>query len=288
MAFHRDRRDLFQGAKQAHEVAFYYSERTRAFNAGTHIATQAMARDVLMRAHAPFGYLLAERRAEMAEFRAMILAEVECLSDAEAFDLAAYALAGGGLMVVGAATGRYDEMRRLRPRNVLAGALGLAWDDGSPAFSMRVGKGRVAFMPALIAPEGDAAELVEQGRKKADPYFMLDSTQWRPARNGADLVRMLEWSADGFRFEPLVPDTVVIEYARQEQRRRWLLHLVNYDLDKDLGDFEVLCRGFAPQRAEAFTPDSPTPSVAVLPGVASGPAAIRVGGFHRYLIVAVE
>ena len=287
MAFHRERRDLWLNARQAHDVALYYSERTRALNAGTPIATTNIVRDVLMRAHVPFGYLIEERRAELGEFRSVVLPEVECMTDDEAADLAAYVRDGGGLVILGANTGDFDELRCRRPRNALASALGLEWSDGSPSSTARVGKGRVAFMPMLVTPEGTPAELVAQAGEEDDPYFRLKPTEWHAARNGGDMVRMLRWTAKAFRLEPIVPDTVVAEFVMQEDPARYLVHLVNFDLENDVGPFEILCNGVTPCSAEAHTPDGNAPAVEIAPAQADAPAALRVDGFHRYLVVAV-
>ena len=118
-------------------------------------------------------------------------------------------------------------------------------------------------------------------------YFHLQSTQWHPARNAADMVRMLRWAARDFRLEPVVPDTVVAEFTRQQDPLRYMVHLVNFDLARDVGPFEILCRGFTPLHADAFTPDGDAPDVDVIPAGPDATASVRVDpGFHRYLIVA--
>jgi len=287
MAFHCDRRDLFCGAVQAHDVAIYYSERNYALNSGTPLATQHLARDVMMRGHVPFGYLLAERRNEMSEFRAMVLPEIESLSDTEAREIAAYVRAGGALLVLGANTGRYDEYRRLRRKNALSSRLRVAWTDASSAFTARVGKGRVAFLPQLQSPEGLPQELVEADRaENRTPYLILRTELWRLPVNAAEMLQLLQWAAGGYRFDVLVPNTVVVEFVRQPDRKRHLIHLVNYDLTRDVGPFEIKCH--SPVRiARTFTPDGKSPKVRI-GGEGIGPKVIRIEGFHRYLIVAVS
>ena len=286
LAFHRDRRDLFGGAVQAHDVAIYFSERNYALNSGTPMVTQNLARDVMMQGHVPFGYLLAELRAEMGEFRAIVLPEVESLTDAEAADIAAYVRAGGGLLVLGANTGRYDEYRRMRRKNAFASRLGVAWTDASSAFTARVGKGRVAFLPQLQSPDGTPAELLEADLAQKNRFSILRPQLWRLPLNAADMLQRLAWASGGYRFDVLVPNTVVAEFARQPARKRHLIHLVNYDLTRDVGPFEINCHG--PVRAaRAYTPDGTSPKVRI-PGERGKPGTIQIEGFHRYLIVAVS
>ena len=289
MAFHRDRRALFRNAGQAHDVAVYYSERTRALNCGTPIITSLLARDVMLRGHVPFGFLLAERRKGMAEFRCLVLPEVECMTEAEAADLAAYVRNGGGLLVLGANTGRYDELRRLHRENVLAAQLGIEWSADSSAFTVRVGKGRVAFLPRLAMFEGNPADLIRAPEEISDPHYLFKTphTEWHLPMNSAEMISLLRWACDGFHFELTVPDSVVVEFARQDEPPRYLVHLVNFDLERDVGPFEILCRGIQAAEVEAATPDGPAPAAELLPRAGSASDVVRVEGFHRYLIVAV-
>jgi hypothetical protein len=223
----------------------------------------------------------------MDEFRAMVLPEVESMSDAEAADIAAYVRGGGGLLVLGASTGRYNEFRRLRPslENALGSRLGVTWTDASSAFTARAGKGRVAFLPQLQSADGTPAELVKADLAQNNRYSILRPQLWRPPVNAPEMLQLLEWASGGYRFDVLVPSTVVVEFVRQPERRRYLIHLVNYDLARDVGPFEIECN--VPVRnARAFTPDGTPPKVRVCGG--GGSKAIQVEGFHRYLIVAVS
>ena len=285
MAFHRDCRHLFRDAVQAHDVALYFSERNYALNSGTPMVTQNLARDVMMRGHVPFGYLLAERRDEMGKFRAMVLPELESLTDSEASDIAAYVRGGGGLLVLGSSTGRYDEYRRLRRKNALASGLGVGWDDASSAFTARVGKGRVAFVPQLQSPDGTPAELLKADLAQKNRFSILRPQLWRPPLNAADMLERLEWASGGYRFDVLAPNAVVVEFARQSARERYLIHLVNYDLGREVGPFEINCH--VPVRSvRAFTPDGKSPKVRL--GSAKSKPSIQVDGFERYLILTVS
>ena len=286
LAFHRDRRDLFRGTRQAHDVAIYYSEPNYALNCGTPLVTANLARDVMMRGHVPFGYLLAARRGEMKEFRALVLPEVESIAETEAADIAAYVRAGGGLLVLGANTGRYNEFRRLHRKNALTSRLGVAWTDRSSSFTARVGRGRVAFLPQLLSPDGTPAELARDDRaEKQYHFYAVRPDQWRPPLNAAEMLQLLEWASGGYRFDVLVPNTVVVEFARQRRPKRHLINLVNFDLDRPVGPFEIRCH-LGVRRVRAFTPDGKAPPVRLVRGT-DGEAVLQVAGFSRYLILAV-
>lgn len=287
MAFHRDRRDLYQDTCQAHDVAIYFSERTRTLNCGTPIATSLLAHEVMLRGHVPFGFLSAGRLDELSQFRALVLPEVECLSDAEASALAEYVRNGGGLLVLGENTGRYDEFRILRKRNELCAALDLDWPANTTAFTLSVGRGRVAFLAGLLTPEGRPEDLARTSKETTKPYFFLRHTDWHHPLNAVEMLKMLQWAADGFRFELTVPDTVVVEFVEQSPQNRYLVHLVNFDLAHDIGPFELICRDKTVVGATAVTPDGEAPKVQAQRS-ADGFLQVRVTGFHRYLVLIMD
>jgi len=290
MAFHRDRRDIFHGAIPAQNAAMYYSERTRALNCGTPIVTSQLAMDVMLRGHVPFGYLLSTHRRELSNFSVIVLSEIECMTDEEANDIADYVRKGGGLLILGANTGGFNQFRDTRENNVLLENLGLKWSDGTTAFSTHADAGRVAFMPELVAPEGNPTKIVDRWIKihkdRKIPGFAMNPWEWSTPMNACQFHALLRWASNGYRFEPLVADSVAVEFVKQKNPARHLIHLVNFDLDNDVAPFEIICNGIAVNKAEVFTPDSKTTSIEIVNE--QGKTALRINGFHRYLIVAVS
>ncbi|MDO9542990.1 MAG: beta-galactosidase [Kiritimatiellia bacterium] len=284
--FHKEHRDLFLHATHAHDVAIYYSQRTNALNCGIPLATGQLTKDTLMRAHIPFGYLYSEKRSEINNFRAVVLPEVECLGDDEADAIACFVKDGGGLLIIGANTGRYDEFRKMRRKNILIEKLGIALPDTS-AFVRRVEKGRVAYLKEMIPSEGSLGALVDASLKQTMPFPYLTSSEWRLPRNRGDLLRLLQWCAGDYRFSFTLPDTTVVEFLEQTNPSRFILHLVNYDLKRDVGSFEIRCNGFAASKAEIFTPEGAAPRARILSSV-SNASIISVAGFKRYLIVVIS
>jgi len=289
MSFHRDRRELFSDVEWAHDVALHFSERTYALNSGTPLAAQHLAHRVLLRGHVPFGYLLETRREHLDNFRALVLPETECVTEEEADDLAAYVRQGGGLLVIGANTGRYDSFRREYETAPIMATLGVEWSDRSSSFTARVNEGRVAFLPEFITPQGSPAALVRQAVEEAGrAFYMIRAFEWQPPLNARDVLNLLRWTAGGFRYESTLPDTVVAEFTRQKSTGHDLIHLVNFDVKRDVGPFEILCCDRKVGKAEGFTPDNTGLAVEVHPGPGRTSSVIRVAGFHRYLIISVE
>lgn len=291
MAFHRDRRDLFHGVAPSHDAAIYHSERTRVLNCGTPIATTQLAMDVMLRGHVPFGYLLSSRRKDLRKFRALVLPETECMTDKEAEDIARYARGGGGILILGPNTGAFDEFRHAHKKNVLIHKLGIEERIGLSAFTARVGKGRVAFMRELITPQGNPQKIVDYWIKlhkdRRIPGFAMNPWEWNTPLNAAQFLSLLRWVGDGYRFEPIMADSVAVEFVKQEKKKRYLIHLVNFDLDNDVGPFEIICRGLKSQKAQAFTPDGKAPAVKIIKKDGRE-TIVQIKGFHRYLIVAAS
>ena len=285
--FHRDNRELFHKTLPAHDVAMYYSDRTRALNCGTPIISNHLALDVLMRSHVPFGYVMAGDHSFISDYKAIILPEIECMSVDEVDTIVRYVNDGGGLVVVGANTGRLSELGLLH-KKVISAALGLEWNASTAAFTARVGKGRVAFVPVLVAPEGTPTELAAK-MSYTLPYYEVKPNTWHPPRNGDDLLNALKWVSRGFTFDILAPRTVMAEFAVQDKSGRYLVHLVNFDLKNDVGPFEIITNGLGKvKKVEVFSPDDPVPQAEVYDGDEPGQHAVGVEGFARYIVLAID
>ena len=158
-------------------------------------------------------------------------------------------------------------------------------NDQAPR-AARVGKGRVAFLPQLLTPAGGPADLVGMEQTPLTPFNDIRPEKWRMPLNAVEMLQLLEWAAGGYRFNALVPNTVAVEFASQSNPRRYLVHLVNFDLERDVGPFEISC-AFAVKRAQAFTPDAGKPPRVRVIRVKKEKTLLQIDGFHRYLIVAV-
>jgi len=287
--FHRDHRDLFSEGELLTDVGVYYSTRSLAFNFREPHLGILLAQQALIHQRVPFGFLFGEEVRWIDRYRAIILADVECLSDEEVEAIAAYVRGGGGLVVAGQA-GTCDELRHPQPIGRLAIGLGLCQAARVAHHYQRVGRGRVAYLPPLV-PDVEASahegghrrgEWVEEFVKGSD----IALAAWRSPRNAADFLDAVRWAAGGFSFEVLAPGGVVCEYVRQPVRNRVLVHLVNFDLGRDVEGIEVTWHGAGGAiQAEAFTPDDIPPGVEAFPG--EDRAILRLARLHRYVILAL-
>ena len=282
---HRERRDLFSGGEVVADVGLYYSTRSLTVNFIEPHLGLLLAQQAMLYHKVPFDYLFGEECGQAARHRAVVLAETECMSEAEAEALAGYVRAGGGLVIVGA-SGARDDWWRVRPENVLARALGIEWGGN---FSLQyVGKGRVAYIPKL---DPNASSVSDAGGDKDQASWVEDVAKggrfgydcWRPARNAAELVQAARWAAGGFCYEPIAPLSVLAEYVRQPERNRTLIHLVNFDLANDVSGIEIALKNpSGVSGVSAITPDAAGARAEIIGG------RVRLDNLHRYVILVLE
>ena len=113
IAFYRKNRDLYQGAKDASTVALLRSYASITYNHARCQLSAILAEQALIQARIPFDLVFDAHLANLAKYRALVLPESECLSDAQLASIRRFAEKGGGLVVIGR-SGLYDQWRRVR------------------------------------------------------------------------------------------------------------------------------------------------------------------------------
>ncbi len=103
---------------------------------------------VLLESHIPFEVLSESQFNRLDEFEALILPQVEALSDAQAASLRAWVARGGKLIVTGEEATRYDERGNPRPDYALADLFGVHFGEADwEIYTRTVGAGRVVYTP---------------------------------------------------------------------------------------------------------------------------------------------
>lgn len=287
LRFHREHRDLFAGTVPLTDAGIYYSQRTVTLNCGTPLAATIVLSRLLMRSHVPYGFTFAEKPEQLNGCRVVLLPETECLSLAEAEAIAEYVRRGGGLIVFGRNTGRYNEIRRRHKKNSLQEALGIVWPEQTPMFSLRCGRGRVGFVDRLVFKDALTEQMVKDAFAATEPYPYLDFRNWPEPVNGNDILTMIRWASGGLAFECTAGNNVAVEYCRSADTNRFILHCVNLDLRQDAGPFEISCCGRRIKKAQVFSPDE-FHSKAEIMKAEGGRTAVSVSGFKRYCLVVLS
>lgn len=244
IAFYRSKRDLYVGTTDVASIAVLRSYPSITYhNSGAGLSA-LLVEQALIHSRMPFHLIFDEHlsRLSPALCKVLILPDSECLSDEQIAAIRAYVEAGGGLVATGR-TGLYDAWRRERVTPGLKGLVDwqVAAENGDapvPRDSLLrkdFGAGRVAYIPHL---EFDGP------RPASQPYFVLGPQFWKRPKNSKQLLDSVDWAARGqVALRVTGPDFLGANLVEQQDKRRRLVHLVNYNAGKvpSIENIEVRC-----------------------------------------------
>jgi len=230
--FYRKNRELFTGTQDVANVAVLRSYPSITYNQRNVQLATVLVEQALIQGRIPFDLIFDEHLENLSRYKALVLPETECLSEAQLASIRKFVATGGGLVATGQA-GRYDQWRRLR---VLPGLQGLidaqppARDYEEEVATVEVGgapvrkeyeKGRVVYIPAVRFD----GRLPEFGK-----YFPVDPRFWKLPKNAQDITDGVRWAArDYIPVDVSGPAYLIANAVEQAERRRMTVHLVNYN-----------------------------------------------------------
>ncbi len=264
IAFYRKNRELFIGSRDIAPVAVLRSYPSITYNQPRVQLATILIEQALIEARIPFDLIFDEHLPDLSKYSVLVLPETECLSDAQLQTIRSFAAKGGGLVASGQA-GLYDQWRRLRVQPGLKGLI----DSQAPArdYEEEVApvaiagrqarkqyqKGRVVYLPEV---KFDGV-LPEFGR-----FFRVDERFWKAPRNAQEIIDGVRWAArNELPVEIAGPAWLVSNLASQPEKRRMMLHLVNYNAKQvpALDPVRVVCRlpeGQGAREVTIYSPDA--------------------------------
>jgi len=268
IAFYRRYRDLFTKTQDIADVGLLRSYASITYNNAGAQLSAILAEQSLIQARIPFGLIFDEHLGDLAKYPVIVLPNAECLSDSQLACIRRFVQNGGGLIAIGQ-SGLYDEWRRVRVKPGLedlidgqpraqggyqerAGGLEIS---GQPVRKV-VGQGRSVYLPALQF-DGPMPEMVN--------YFRIENQFWKRPRNWEDLVSAIHWAAqNNILLRVGGPENLVVNLASQPEKRRMMLHLVNYSARNGAlaEPIPVRCRVPEPvKEVRLYSPDAEQPQV---------------------------
>jgi hypothetical protein len=223
--------DKYVGIDSVADVAVLHSYASMAFNNDLPWQSTMLVEQALIQAKVPFDIIFDAQLKDLSKYRVLVLANQECLTDAQMSLIRDFVSQGGGL----AATERSSLFTRWRLRRRNFGLKDLFQVDaprgrGAVASEAnldvapvrnRVGRGRVAYIPNVRAAVAKPATVA------------MTSRYWKLPRNWEEIIAEVKWAAGGrFAMEVAAPLTVTAELTQQEDKDRWLVHLLNYDVQR--------------------------------------------------------
>jgi Beta-galactosidase trimerisation domain len=266
IGFYRKLRDLYAGAEDLAPVAVLRSYASITYNNASAGLSAMLVEQALIQARIPFRLIADEHLTELspATCKVLILPNVECLSDEQLQAIQRYVAAGGGLVAT-EQTGLYDAWRRMRVepglKDLMDGQLPALGRNQRSAEAIVAGqpqrktvsRGRTVYIPAL---EFDGS------LPSAQPYFTLGTEFWKRPKNWQDLVDAISWAAgENMPVSVTAPDFVAMNLLEQSAKQRRIIHLVNYDAEKNPSIASIAIRCATPKGEPAtavrfYAPDA--------------------------------
>ncbi len=263
IAFYRKNRDLFTGSQDVATVAVLRSYASITYDQPQVQLAAILTEQALIEARIPFDIIFDEHLADLSKYRVIVLPGMECLSDSQIALIRRFVAGGGGLVATGQA-GLYDQWRRLRVEPGLKGLIDSqpeARDYEETVVPVEVSgdpvrkqyeRGRTVYIPA-VAFDGPLPEF--------HPYFRVDERFWKRPKNAQALTDAVRWAArEEMPAEVGGPAYAVANVVSQPERRRTMIHLVNYNAKQaqSLEPVPVKVRvpeGGVPRSLTLYTPD---------------------------------
>ena len=245
--FHKNKH-LYRGQEVIAEVGVMRDFESLTFGGWLPNLNTIQAEQVLIQNRVPFTLLTDRDWERLDDYRVIVLASQENLSDGEITRLRSYLERGGALAVVGG-TGAYDQRRRLRGRQDnfwhLVGVETPAAERNESAM-IKLDRGRIFYLPRFINhPE------VPEFSNSVHPDFWHLPLNWEEFMEGLLFCR----TEAGFSVTVETKPQVAAAHYRKGLQRQ--VHLVNYRPGQVVKYIPVIFneKGLKPRRAILYSPD---------------------------------
>ena len=236
--FHADNESLYHGKEQIRDVAALRSVYTHRADSLRSRLSALVAEQALIESGLPFCIGFDDLLDDLDGVRVLVLADQECLSDAQCERITRYVERGGGLVMTGD-TSRYDEWRRVRFQWGLGALFGwrkramneVAPSPGDGAYvrlakqgpecaRREVGAGRAVYIPTILPAELPAIE-----RK------LITQEHWALPENVSEFLDAILWASGG-RVSARVhaPLHCCAEFTRDTRTGKRVFHVVNFNI----------------------------------------------------------
>ena len=219
----------YRDVENVADVAVLHSFATMGFNNDRPAVSTMLFEQALIQGHVPFDIIFDDNLGDLSKYRVLVLADQECLN-AEKLDLIRKFVQGGGGLVVTEHSSLYTEWRQRRREFGLKDLLKV---DAPPWHGPRTPEGLLKIPPVRNPAGRGRVAYIPEVRPSIEkpPSARMTSEYWKLPVNWKELVDSVKWAAGGrLSLEVTAPLTVVTELMEQKQKRRILLHLLNYNV----------------------------------------------------------
>lgn len=242
----------YQHVDNVADVAVLRDYSTMAYNNGRPYQSVFLFEQALIQARVPFDIIFNEGLRDLSSYKVLVLADQQALNDEELERIREHVSGGGGLVATEHAT-LYDDPLRRRPEFGLQDLFGVkappwgGWGSQDALLDVEpvrneLGDGRVVYLaeviPAVPRP----------------PTERMTSEYWHLPENWRELIESVRWAADGsLSVEITAPDTVTMELLDQRPAGNRILHLLNYNVDREAEVRDIHVRLTVPDARQVST-----------------------------------
>ncbi len=288
---------LFRRTESAADVAVFHSFGTLAFNNDRPYQSTWLFEQTLIQAKIPFDIIFDQHLKDLSQYRVLILADVECLSEEQLNVIRAYVKKGGGLVAT-EWTSLYTEWRALKSNFGLGDLFQVeppAFIDNGITVSLPVHQSKSDTGPVRNQTDGGrVVYLPEVKPSVAKPAMTpMANHYWALPLNAPELVDAVRWAGGGeLALEVKAPPAVTTNLVSQRSSGAVLVHLVNYDVERTpkVENIEVWLRPPVHKKVmqvSLFSPDDD--GVQTLPPITrDGKLGFVVPSLNTYSVVEIQ
>jgi hypothetical protein len=245
--FFHDKFEYYRDIKTIADVAVLHSFSTMANNNDHPYVSTFLFEQSLIQAKIPFDIIFDDNLKDLSKYKALVLADQECLSDDKLDLIRNFVSEGGGLVATEQTSLKTEWGQRKRdfgPKDLLdvkapelEELIYFEYAETDTKITSPVknqfGSGRVMYIPEIIPsiqkPSGDA----------------MTSKYWKLPKNNVELIQAVKWAAgDNLSVDVTAPPFVAIELTASEKGDKMMLHLVNYNAlqNESVKDIKVILK----------------------------------------------
>jgi hypothetical protein len=291
--FFHEQFEYYKDVESLPDVAVLYSYSSMGFNNDRPVVSFMLFTQTLIQARVPFDIIFDRHLKGLSMYRALVLADQECLSEEQMGLIRRYVEEGGGLVAT-EQTSLYTAWRQRRAdfglKDLLKvhappwrGPRALEAELRTAPVQTRFGQGRVVYIATVKA-------VIEK-----PPAVPMSSQYWKLPLNWAELIEQVRWAVGGkFRLEVETPETLTVVAEQQEQvgQDRRLVHVVNYGSTQGKTVSNINVEVELPQRKRAMhatllTPDGESRKTVPV-RMEGNRARFTVPHIHTYTLVILD
>lgn len=237
LGFFRKWKDFQLKARPISQVAVLRERNSLAYNRWEPWEQTLAAEQYLIERRIPFDLVVNKELDDLGQYRLLIVAGAEVISDAVRDRIASYVSGGGSVLLSGAA-GQYNEYYQHRgnrlekvqtweqyleagkPKNAFWELIGADPDgDGQKEVRKSFGQGRVAWVCGFE---------IDPLPRTPENYAIFDSS-WQMPANAEQIDELIGWLVpDGFDLTIETADRIAVYLNRRVDTKQIVLHLVNF------------------------------------------------------------